>query len=211
MQTPGRSLAFRIKSRGSRPALTVRSGRPTGRTLCLCQRFYPDCEGDVCNQERDEKQGKSKVKAKIRLFYRHLERVHRIQAPPSLRYPAACDAPSARECVPRDLTPGDPRCHRSISAARTCMRSRRMDRDSLIQQHRREVEAASTNNEIFLVSIAGATPKEDFHQSRSDSTPLYSARWKKCLAWRSMARAGFESGGIATSLTRSPRGRSGSD
>src|SRR5437764_1842550 len=54
------------------------------------------------------------------------------------------------------------------------------------------VEATSTNNEIFIVPIAGGTPKKISTSPGSDSTPLYSPDGKY-IAWRSQARAGFES------------------
>src|SRR5213079_2285001 len=54
-----------------------------------------------------------------------------------------------------------------------------------------EVEATSTNNEIFIVPTAGGAPKKISISPGSDSTPLYSPHGKY-LAWRSQARAGFE-------------------
>jgi dipeptidyl aminopeptidase/acylaminoacyl peptidase len=57
-----------------------------------------------------------------------------------------------------------------------------------------EVEATSTNNEIFIVPMAGpATAGKKISTSPgSDSTPLYSPDGKY-IAWRSQARDGFES------------------
>jgi len=56
-----------------------------------------------------------------------------------------------------------------------------------------EVEATSTNNDIFIVPISGpATAGKKISTSPgSDTTPLYSPD-RKYLAWRSQARAGFE-------------------
>jgi dipeptidyl aminopeptidase/acylaminoacyl peptidase len=54
-----------------------------------------------------------------------------------------------------------------------------------------EVEATSTNNEIFIVPMSGGTPKKISTSPGSDSTPLYSPDGKY-IAWRSQARAGFE-------------------
>ena len=54
-----------------------------------------------------------------------------------------------------------------------------------------EVEATSTNNEIFVVPISGGTPKKISTSPGADTTPLYSPDGKY-LAWRSQARAGFE-------------------
>src|SRR5206468_9307942 len=54
-----------------------------------------------------------------------------------------------------------------------------------------EVEATSTNNEIFVVPISGGTAKKISTSPGADTTPLYSPNGKY-LAWRSQARAGFE-------------------
>jgi dipeptidyl aminopeptidase/acylaminoacyl peptidase len=54
-----------------------------------------------------------------------------------------------------------------------------------------EVEATSTNNEIFVVPITGGAAKKISTSPGSDTTPLYSPDGKY-LAWRSQARAGFE-------------------
>src|SRR5438067_8233728 len=60
------------------------------------------------------------------------------------------------------------------------------------------VEATSTNNEIFIVPMAGGNrqsgsdPMKISTSPGSDSTPLYSPDGKY-IAWRSQARAGFES------------------
>src|SRR5205807_5894832 len=60
------------------------------------------------------------------------------------------------------------------------------------------VEATSTTNEIFIVPMAGGNrqsgsdPKKISTSPGSDTTPLYSPDGKY-LAWRSQARAGFES------------------
>src|SRR5205814_1194829 len=54
-----------------------------------------------------------------------------------------------------------------------------------------EVEATSTNDEIFIVPISGGTAKKISTSPGADTTPLYSPHGKY-LAWRSQARAGFE-------------------
>ena len=54
-----------------------------------------------------------------------------------------------------------------------------------------EVEATSTNNEIFVVPMTGGTPKKISTSPGTDTTPLYSPDGKY-IAWRSQARAGFE-------------------
>jgi dipeptidyl aminopeptidase/acylaminoacyl peptidase len=54
-----------------------------------------------------------------------------------------------------------------------------------------EVEATSTNDEIFIVPISGGTAKKIYTSPGADTTPLYSPDGKY-IAWRSQARAGFE-------------------
>ena len=71
-----------------------------------------------------------------------------------------------------------------------------MARNSPTPSNIDEVEATSTNNEIFIVPIErippSGGPKKISTSPGSDSTPLYSPDGKY-LAWRSQARAGFES------------------
>jgi dipeptidyl aminopeptidase/acylaminoacyl peptidase len=54
-----------------------------------------------------------------------------------------------------------------------------------------EVEATSTNNEIFVVPMSGGAPKKISMSPGSDNTPLYSPDGGR-IAWRSQARNGFE-------------------
>src|SRR6266513_2161025 len=92
---------------------------------------------------------------------------------------------------PRDLTPGDhdvPPFHLGVQD----MYAISPDGQELAYTSNiDEVEAASTNNEIFIVPITGGAPKRISTSSGSDATPLYSADGKY-IAWRSQARAGFE-------------------
>ncbi len=55
-----------------------------------------------------------------------------------------------------------------------------------------EVQATSTNSDIFIVPVAGGTPKKITTNPGSDSTPLYSpdGKW---IAYRSQLRGGYES------------------
>jgi dipeptidyl aminopeptidase/acylaminoacyl peptidase len=55
-----------------------------------------------------------------------------------------------------------------------------------------EVEAISTNNEIFVVPVAGGTPKKISTSPGSDSTPLYSPNGIY-IAWRMQETPGYES------------------
>ena len=55
-----------------------------------------------------------------------------------------------------------------------------------------EVQATSTNSDIFLVPTAGGTPKKITTNPGSDGTPMYSPDGKY-IAYRSQLRGGYES------------------
>jgi len=168
---------------------------PDGKNIVFVSAVYPDCFTEECNKKRDEELKKSKVKAKIfsRLFYRHWNAFTEFKR--SHLFVISADANASADATARpasDLTPGDhdvPPFHLggqdmyAISpdgqeVAYTC----NID----------EVEATSTNNEIFIVPISGGAPRKISTSPGADTTPLYSPDGKY-LAWRSQARAGFES------------------
>src|SRR5205085_7327498 len=55
-----------------------------------------------------------------------------------------------------------------------------------------EVGATSTNNDLFIVPLAGGMPKKITTNPGSDSSPLYSPDGKY-IAYRAQFRAGYES------------------
>jgi dipeptidyl aminopeptidase/acylaminoacyl peptidase len=168
---------------------------PDGKNIVFVSAVYADCQEDACNKQRDEEAKKSKVKAKIftRLFYRHWNAFTEFKRSHLFVIPAGetPTGPTGKMPVPQDLTPGDhdvPPFHlggqdmyaispNGQEVAYTC----NID----------EVEAASTNNEIFIVPISGGAPKKISSSPGADTTPLYSPD-AKYLAWRSQARTGFE-------------------
>jgi len=188
---------------------------PGGKDIVFVSAVYPDCKDDACNQQRDEELKKSKVKAKIftRLFYRHwssfteFKRSHLflqsveagVSPAPSVEPQPTRRPPPNITNQPRDLTPGDhdvPPFHLGGQD----MYSISPDGQELAYTSNiDEVEATSTNNEIFVVPIVAAAvsggspphPKKISTSPGADTTPLYSPDGKY-LAWRSQARAGFE-------------------
>jgi dipeptidyl aminopeptidase/acylaminoacyl peptidase len=190
---------------------------PDGRNIVFVSAVYPDCKDDACNKQRDDELKKSKVKAKIftRLFYRHwnayteFKRSHlfvvstdenpmvgRDSVEPSMSPSGSAERRPTDE--PRDLTPGDhdvPPFHLGGQD----MYAISPDGHELAYTGNIEseagpafVEATSTNNEIFIVPMAGGTPRKISTGPGSDATPLYSPDGKY-IAWRSQACAGFES------------------
>ncbi len=171
---------------------------PDGKNIVFVSEVYLDCKDDACNKQRDEELKKRKVKAKIftRLFFRHwnaftdFKRSHLfVQSVEAGVSPAAAGTAAT---TPRDLTPGDhdvPPFHLGGQDTYTISPD---GQEVAYTCNIDEVEATSTNNEIFVVPISGGAPKKISTSPGADTTPLYSPDGKY-LAWRSQARAGFES------------------
>ena len=174
---------------------------PDGKNIVFVSAVYPDCKDDACNKQRDEELKKSKVKAKIfsRLFYRHwsafteFKRSHlfvqSVEAPVSGAGNGTAAGTAAT--TPRDLTPGDHDVPPFSLGGQDMYAISPDGQEVAYTSNIDEVEATSTNNEIFVVSISGATPKKISTSPGADTTPLYSPDGKY-LAWRSQSRAGFE-------------------
>src|SRR6266567_1935944 len=196
---------------------------PDGKNIVFVSAVYPDCKDDACNKQRDEELKKSKVKAKIfsRLFYRHwsafteFKRSHLFVIPAgatvaavvSTAEPNAQALGTSASTTPRDLTPGDHDVPPFSLGGQDMYAISPDGQEVAYTSNIDEVEAASTNNEIFVVPInvghafglsasdtqAGGSrySKKISTSPGADTTPLYSPDGKY-LAWRSQARAGFE-------------------
>ena len=184
---------------------------PDGRNVVFVSSVYPDCSDDTCNKQRDEELKKSKVKAKIfsRLFYRHwkafteFKRSHLFVA----NVGQVSNLPYSE---PRDLTPGDHDVPPFSLGGQDMYAISPDGQEVAYTSNIDEVEATSTNNEIFVVPLnveqvsalpSGNSQVENLRHNAakkistspgSDSTPLYSPDGQY-IAWRSQARAGFES------------------
>ena len=184
---------------------------PDGKNIVFVSAVYPDCKDDACNKQRDEELKKSKVKAKIfsRLFYRHwnafteFKRSHLFVIPADATVEAGVSPAPSPESQPtrlplqkssnepRDLTPGDHDVPPFSLGGQDMYTISPDGQEVAYTSNIDEVEATSTNNEIFIVPISGGAPKKISTSPGSDTTPLYSPDGKY-LAWRSQARAGFE-------------------
>ena len=182
---------------------------PDGKNIVFVSAVYPECKDDACNKQRDEELKKSKVKAKIfsRLFYRHwnafteFKRSHLfvISAdavatglwPVSGGTPHPEERPAGPRLQPKDLTPGDHDVPPFSLGGQDMYAISPDGQEVAYTSNIDEIEATSTNNEIFTGPISGGTPKKISTSPGSDTTPLYSPDGKH-LAWRSQARAGFE-------------------
>ena len=93
---------------------------------------------------------------------------------------------------PRDLTPGDHDVPPFNLGGQDMYAISPDGQELAYTNNIDEVEATSTNNEIFIVPITGGTPKKISTSPGSDSTPLYSPDGK-CIAWRSNGAGGIRS------------------
>ncbi|HUE40394.1 MAG TPA: S9 family peptidase [Chthoniobacterales bacterium] len=182
---------------------------PDGKNIVFVSKVYPECKDDACNKQRDEELKKSKVKAKIftKLFYRHwnafteFKRSHLFVVPADSIVAAVVSTAepnkqaletSASTTQPRDLTPGDHDVPPFHLGGQDMYAISPDGQEVAYTSNIDEVEATSTNDEIFVVPMNGGTPKKISTSPGADTTPLYSPDGKY-LAWRSQARAGFES------------------
>ncbi|HEX8633504.1 MAG TPA: S9 family peptidase [Pyrinomonadaceae bacterium] len=161
---------------------------PDGRWLAFVSDIYPDCPDDACNQKRDAETEASKVKAKTidRLLYRHWttwkdgKRTHVFVV-------------SAEGGAARDLTPGDFDAPPFSLGGPTDYAFSPDSRELAFARNTEKVEATSTNNDIFIVPLAGGVAQRITTDNKgSDQSPLYSPDGRY-LAYRSQATAGFES------------------
>src|SRR5208337_4540970 len=150
---------------------------PDGKSILFVSEVYPDCNDDACNKQRDEEQAKSKVKAKIftQLMYRHWN--HYFDGKYSHLFIVSADGG-----VARDLTPG---AHEQYSFSPD-------GKEVAYTSNIDEVQATSTNNDVFLVPAAGGESKKITTNPGSDGTPIYSPDGKY-IAYRSQFRGGYES------------------
>ncbi len=160
---------------------------PDGKNIVFVSAVYPECKDDACNKARDEAVKNSKVKAKIfdKLLYRHWNAFTEFKRSHLFVTSADGQAPA------RDLTPGDHDVPPFNLGGQDMYAISPDGKEVAYTSNIDEVEATSTNNEIFLIPIAGGAAKKISSSPGNDSTPLYSPDGK-LLAWKSMARAGFE-------------------
>src|SRR6266700_1669742 len=189
---------------------------PDGKNIVFVSAVYPDCKDDACNKQRDEELKKSKVKAKIfsRLCYRHWSAFTEFKRSHLFVIPAeavvAAIVPTAEPNVqalgtsasttPRDLTPGDHDVPPFHLGGQDMYAISPDGQEVAYTSNIDEVEATSTNNEIFTVPIAvesavpsgkspdalrtahATAPKKISTSPGADTTPLYSPDGKY-LAW----------------------------
>ncbi len=176
---------------------------PDGNSIVFTSSVYPDCpaivasdaSGDKCNADRDAALASSPVKAQIftHLLYRHWD--HYTGDKRSHLFLVSVDTGAMR-----DLTPNDPHDVPPFSIMSSdCGCAFAPDSKELAFTENLDPEPAiSTNTDIFTLDLTNALtnptakPVKVSTSLGGDFNPAYSPDGKY-LAWRSQARAGYES------------------
>jgi dipeptidyl aminopeptidase/acylaminoacyl peptidase len=162
---------------------------PDGKTIAFTSAVYANCTDDACNTARDAEKEKSKVKARSyeQLLYRHW--THWWDGKRAHLFVVAVDGSAA----PRDLIPGadyntppDERggpedINFSPDSAEICF-------TAVTDQ----MEATSTNGDLFLVPVAGGEAKKITSNPGFDGNPVYSPDGKY-IAYHAQVTPGYES------------------
>ncbi len=172
---------------------------PDGKAIVFTSTVYPDCApittadqttGDKCNKDRDAEAAASKVKAQIftHLLYRHWN--HFTGDKRSHLFFVSVESGGMR-----DLNPNDTHDVPPFSLEGGGGFSISPDSKELAFTENLDPEPAiSTNADIFTLDLTAATPKpvKISTAAGGDFNPAYSPDGKY-IAWRSQARAGYES------------------
>ena len=162
---------------------------PDGKKIVFLSSVYPECGADdLCNKNKLEEESKSQVKARIytSLLYRHWtewqsKRRQHLMA-------INTDGTGVKDLTPgmRDVPPfslGGPDDYAISPDSNEVAFTMNIDANLAI----------STNSDIYTVPMAGGgEPKKITTSAGADDAPLYSPDGKY-LAFRSQARAGYES------------------
>lgn len=161
---------------------------PDGTSLAFVTEVHPDCKSLACSAEMAAEAEKNKGKAVLadRLLFRHWDSFKR-----GKRTHLFIVSTEGNE--PRDLTPGDYDVPPFSLGDPTAFDFSPDGKELAFARNTDKVEATSTNNDLFMVSVIGGEPKRiTASNPGSDTTPRYSSdgRW---IAYRSQARNGYES------------------
>jgi dipeptidyl aminopeptidase/acylaminoacyl peptidase len=168
---------------------------PDGQNVLFLSNVYPDCSSNAdpaaCNKQRDEKQENSKVRAQLltHLLARHWntftgdKRSHLFLVPASGGIPRDLNAGDARDIPPFSIGGADGYAFSPDS------------KEVAFEENLDPEPAISTNADIFTLRLddPSAKPVKVSTSPGGDFSPAYSPDGKY-IAWRSQARAGYESG-----------------
>jgi dipeptidyl aminopeptidase/acylaminoacyl peptidase len=176
---------------------------PDGKNILFTSDVYPECDGAsdpaACNAKKEKEAEDSKVKALIfdRLLYRHWnaykagKRSHIFIIP--IELPPLGSAGDYGPRFPRDLTPGDFDAPVFSLGGQDNYAFSPDGQEICYTSNHDKNEAASTNNDLWIVSVNGGPAKNiTADNPASDSTPLYSPDGRY-IAYRAQQRPGYES------------------
>lgn len=161
---------------------------PDGKLFAFVTDIYPECKDLRCTAEKSQAAEQSKVKAVIadRLLFRHWNEFKRGKR-------SHLFVVSSEGGEPRDLTPGDYDVPPFSLGDPTAFAFSPDSKEICFARNTDKVEAISTNNDLFTVSVEGGEPKRITGSNPgSDTTPRYSPDGK-FIAYRSQQRNGYES------------------
>ncbi len=161
---------------------------PDGKHILFTSTVDPGCKDDACNKQKDEERAHSKVKAHIftHLFYRHWT----TYSDNKRSHLFSVDLDSG---ATKDLTPGDHDVPPFSLGGQDFYDISPDGKEIAYTSNIDEVEATSTNNEVFIEPADGsATAKKISVAKGSDANPFYSPDGRY-IAWRSQERGGYES------------------
>jgi dipeptidyl aminopeptidase/acylaminoacyl peptidase len=177
---------------------------PDGKHILFTSDVYPECDGAsgpeaICNANKTEAAEKSKVKAQIfdHLLYRHWNAYKEGKR----SHIFVMDVPETDGgsimvgvlSAPRDLTPGDYDAPVFSLGGQDDYAFSPDGQEICYTSNHDKNEAASTNNDLWIVPIAGGVAKNiTADNPASDSSPLYSPDGRY-IAYRAQQRPGYES------------------
>ena len=161
---------------------------PDGKKIVFESSVYPECgANDACNKDKIDAEAKNKVKARIytSLLYRHWTTWETKRR----QHLLVVDSDGSNA---KDLTPGP---HDVPPFSLGGPDDYAISPDSLELAFAMNADpepAVSTNSDIYTVPLAGGDIRKITIGLGADNSPLYSPDGRM-LAWRSQARAGYES------------------
>ncbi len=194
---------------------------PDGKNILFVSNVYPECDGDPvvearCNRDKLRQARNSQVSAQIftRLLYRHWNRYKEnrrshlfVTTAPGIQAditttpsPPTKDGLGPQVLAPyHDLTPGDYDAPVFSLGGQDNYAFSPDGQEICYTSNHDKVEATSTNNDLWIVPVNGATGAPPVQAKNitadnpaSDSTPLYSPDGKY-IAYRAQQRPGYES------------------
>jgi len=175
-----------------------------GKSILFTSDVYPECDGRPdeeaeCNRKKLKEHDESKVKALIfeQLLYRHWnaykegKRTHIFVIFAQTEFPK--NAFDRLGPIPHDLTPGDYDAPVFSLGGQDDFAFSPDGKEICYTSNHDKNPAASTNNDLWVVSINGGLTKNiTADNPASDSTPLYSPDGRY-IAYRAQQRPGYES------------------